>query len=140
MKSSGIIDCKHRLATLWFVGSGLLFFIMLLQTTLGRYGDRSFEAWSWFLPTILPTLSLVIGVLVMDSVSKCKKKIVNSFLCKLTIGLSLSYLVAVLLLFLVQPFSGVSPFTLMGQSNLWLGPFQGLVAAAMGAFFSHSPK
>ncbi|MBU4445014.1 hypothetical protein KJ656_08045 [bacterium] len=134
-------NCKRKLATLWFSGAGVLFFVLLLQTIFGRYGNRSPDAWSWFLPTILPTLSLVIGVLVMDVLGKGLRAIVvDAFLFRLTFGISTAYLVAVLLLFLLQPFSTVSPFDLLNQSNLWLGPFQGLVAAAMGAFFVKSPE
>ena len=133
--------CKRKLAALWFAGAGVLFFVLLLQTIFGRYGERSSDAWSWFLPTIMPTLSLAIGVLAMDAFGKDIRVMeVDAFLFKLTFGISSAYLVAVLLLFLLQPFTTVSPFELMNQSNLWLGPFQGLVAAAMGAFFVKSPE
>ncbi len=133
--------CKRKLATLWFTGAGVIFFVLLLQTIFGRYGDRSSDAWSWFLPTIMPTLSLVIGVLVMDTLGKGMKAVnIDSFLFRLTFGISAAYLIAVLMLFLLQPFSTESPFDLMNQSNFWLGPFQGLVAAAMGAFFVKSPE
>ena len=132
--------CKRKLATLWFLGTGVLFFILLLQAIFGRYGERSSDAWSWFLPTIMPTLSLVIGVLVMDALGKgIRVVVVDAFLFRLTFGISAAYMTAVLLLFLLQPFTSVPPFELMNQSNLWLGPFQGLVAAAMGAFFVKSP-
>jgi len=136
-----VAKCKRKLSALWFTGAGILFFVLLIQTIFGRYGDRSSEAWSWFLPTIMPTLSLVIGVLVMDVLEKGVKTIeVDTFLFKLTFGISLAYLIAVLLLFLLQPFTTVSPFELMNLSNLWLGPFQGLVAATMGAFFVKSSE
>jgi hypothetical protein len=132
-------DCKRYLASLWFLGAGLLFFIILAQSILGRYGDRSSEAWSWFLPTIMPTLSVIIGVLVMDAIGKgVNIDEINGFLFKLTFGISCCYLFAVLLVILLQPFSSLSPFAVMSQSSLWLGPFQGLVAAAMSAFFVQS--
>jgi H+/Cl- antiporter ClcA len=136
-----MIACKRRLAALWFGGAGILFFILLFQSIFGRYGERASDAWSWLLPTIMPTLSLVIGVLVMDALGKGISVIeVDAFLFKLTFGISTAYLVAVLSLFLFQPFTNVSPFELMSQSNLWLGPFQGLVAGAMGAFFVKAPQ
>lgn len=132
--------CKQRLAALWFAGAGVLFFFLLVQTILGRYGDKASEAWSWLLPTIMPTLSLVIGVLVMDALGKGAAQLrADRFLFRLTCGLSTAYLSAVLLLFLLQPFASMSPIELMNQANLWLGPFQGLVAAAMGAFFVKAP-
>jgi hypothetical protein len=132
--------CKRLLAIIWFCGAGLLFFLVLLQTVLGRYGGRASDVWGWLLPTVMPTLSLVIGVLAMDALGKGVKSMeAEPFLFKLTFGISLAYLVAVLLIILLQPLSPLSPFDLMNQANLWLGPFQGLVAAAMGAFFVKAP-
>ena len=132
-------DCKRDLAMLWFSSSGIFFFIILCQSILGRYGDRSSEAWSWFLPTIMPPPSLIIGVLVIDAIGKgVNVDEINGFLFKLTFGISFCYLFAVLLVILLQPFSNLSPFAVMSLSSLWLGPFQGLVAAAMSAFFVQS--
>jgi hypothetical protein len=133
-------NCKRRLAALWFIGAGILFFILLGQAIMGRFGGRVGEAWSWLFPTILPTLSLMIGVLVMDALGHgVKTKEIDAFLFRLTFWLSTAYLLAVLLVIALQPFSSLSPFDLMGQSNLWLGPFQGLVAASLGAFFVKAP-
>lgn len=132
--------CKRRLAATWFFGAGAIFFVVYLQTIFGKYGEKTTEVWSWLLPTIMPTLSLAIGVLVMDALGKgAKIARADEFLYRLTLGISCAYLVAVLLLFLLQPFTDVPPLQLMQHSNLWLGPFQGLVAAGMGAFFSTVP-
>jgi hypothetical protein len=133
-------QCKRRLATLWFCGAGSIFFVIFLQTVFGHYGDKTPEVWGWLLPTIMPTLSLSIGVLVMDALGKgASIPRIDAFLYQLTFGLSMAYLFAVLLLFVLQPLTTVPPLQLMQQSNLWLGPFQGLVAAGMGAFFSKAP-
>lgn len=132
--------CKRRLATVWFLGAGTIFFVVYLQTIFGRYGDKTTEVWSWLLPTVIPTLSLAIGVLVMDGLGKgAKVARADEFLYRLTLGISCAYLISVFFLFLLQPFTTVPPLQLMQQSNLWLGPFQGLVAAGMGAFFSTAP-
>lgn len=133
-------QCKRRLATLWFSGAGSVFLVVYLQMIFGRYGDKVGEVWSWTLPTIVPTLSLAIGVLVMDALGKgASVNRIDRFLYRLTFGLSCGYLLAVMFLFLLQPLSPVPPLQLMQQSNFWLGPFQGLVAAGMGAFFSTTP-
>jgi len=132
-------QCKRRLATLWFLGAGAIFFVVYLQTVFNRYGDKTNEVWSWILPTIMPTLSLAIGVLVMDALGKGAKVVrIDKFLFNLTFWLCAAYLASVLLLFLLQPLSQVDTMQLLQRSNLWLGPFQGLVAAGMGAFFSTS--
>ncbi len=129
--------CKRNLAVLWFTGSGVIFFILLFQTIFQRYEGRVSEVWEWFLPTIMPTLSLIVGVLVMDALGKkAKKQTVDRFVFKLSFSLSFVYLVVVALTILMPPFPKALPtLELMQQSNLWLGPFQGLVTASLGAFF-----
>lgn len=128
--------CKRRLATLWFTGGGFVFFVVLVQSLFDRYGDQVNHAWGWLLPTVLPTLSLIIGQLVYDTVEGSGgDKLIDRFLFRLTAWLSAGYLLAVFLVIALAPFSSVGPIELMTQANVWLGPLQGLVAAAMGAFF-----
>lgn len=129
--------CKKHLAMLWFIGSGFIFVIVLLQTIFGRYEEKATEAWAWFLPTIMPTLLLIIGVLVMDTLERGEKKqTVDRFIFWLSFSISLIYLIVVALTIFMQPFSNSSALELMKQSNLWLGPFQGLVSASLGAFYT----
>ena len=57
---------KKRLALIWFVGAGLLFCLVLLQSVRNVYGTQTEKAWAWLLPSVMPTLSLIVGVLVSD--------------------------------------------------------------------------
>ena len=85
--------CKRRLASLWFVGGGILLLLVILQTLLGGYGDKSGDAFGWLLPNIVPTLSLIIGVLVSDALGKgLPGKEADRFLFRLSFGLSCAYL------------------------------------------------
>ena len=128
--------CKQRLALLWVAAGGLLFIVLILQSLFGRYGERAEEAWAWFLPTIVPTLSLIIGGIVLEAKAEPgSEKTVDAFLFRLAFWLSAFYLLAVALTFFIQPFTGTPLLTLMARSNLWLAPLQGLAAAALGAFF-----
>lgn len=129
--------CKRWLATIWFVGSGVIFFLVLIQSLLGHYGDGVNQVWGWLLPTVMPTLSLIVSVLVFEAVQhkKGRAATMDRFLFVLTASLSGAYLASVLLVILLQPLTPLPPLQAMAQSNVWLGPFQGLVAAAMGAFF-----
>jgi hypothetical protein len=132
--------CQKRLTIVWFIGAGILFTLLILQTIFGRYGDKANEAWSWLLPTITPTLSLIIGgVVVSGHLGKGEKtktvQTVDQFAYRLSFFLSLAYLIAVSLTFFLSPFSDLPPLELMELSNLWLAPFQGLVSAALGVFF-----
>ena len=84
----------------------------------------------------MPTLLLISGVWVAE-VSGRAVQIPNPdpFLFKLAMWLSVAYLFTVALVVLIQPFTPVPAFELMKMSHLFLGPFQGLVAGVIGAFF-----
>ena len=128
--------CKRRLATVWFVLAGLIFLVLVLQSVMGHYGQQATDAWGWFLPNVMPTLSLIVGVLVLDQLGGgVKTRTADAFLYRLAFWLSCAYLLLILLSILIQPFAPLPPVELMQQSNLWLGPLQGLVAGALGAFF-----
>lgn len=131
-----VTKCKKRLAVAWFIGAGVIFLVILLQSIFGRYTERIADAWGWFLPTVMPTLSLMIGVLVADTFREFKQeKNIDPFMYKLALSLSVTYFLVALATIGLQPFSPVPPLKLLNMSHLWLGPLQGLVAGALGAFF-----
>jgi len=136
-KEISLKTCKKRLAALWFTMGPIIVLLLVVISLLGKkLGDKADEAWGWFLPTVMPTLSLIIGVLVVDATDPQKtEKKVDRFLFWLAFDLSFFYLAIVVLTILIQPFTGSTLLDLMKASNLWLGPVQGLVAAVLGAFF-----
>lgn len=127
--------CQRQLALMWFFGGGLVFLLMVVQTLLGKYGNQSERAWSWFLPTILPTLTVIAGALAYDARQPNLDATVDQFAFRSSLGLSIFYLVLVLSTLIFQPFTGKTPLDLMNVSNLWLGPVQGLVGIFLGLFF-----
>lgn len=135
--SVSLTKCKKSLATVWFAGAGIVFTLILLQTLFGKYSGEEEKAWSWFLPTVMPTLSLMIGVLVADAKQEPaeEERKIDLFLFKLAMSLSIVYFGIVLVTVLVQPFTPLPILELLERSNLWLAPLQGLVAASLGAFF-----
>jgi hypothetical protein len=134
-------QCKARLAIVWFSGAGILFVLIFAQTVGGRYGYQLDGAWNWLLPNVMPTLSLITSVLVMDSMGKGEqKKSINRFLFKMTFWLSIVYLLVMILTILFAPVSEQSPLEFLHISSIWLGPFQGLVTGLMGAFFIQKDK
>ena len=130
------VEAQKRISLVWFVGAGLLFLTLVLQSIMGRYGTQVDAAWGWFLPTVMPSLSLIIGVLVSEARGLIQgSAAINVFVFRIAVWLSAGYLVLVALTILLVPFTSESAVTLMTKSNLWLGPAQGLVSAALGAFF-----
>jgi hypothetical protein len=144
-KKSSLVSmdgAKRWLALIWFSFSGILFLILLIQTFFNHYGTQIDQAWSWLLPSVLPTLSLIVGVLASDAAQHDHLDTqIDRFLVRCAIGFSVVYLLVVLSTILLQPVSsGVTPLTLMHRSQLFLSPFQGLVSALLGVFFVRQGK
>lgn len=129
---------EWRLAVLWLVGGGLLMLVLIGQTYGGLYGERAQDAWSWFLPTIMPTLSLIVGSLAAEYVGEERKpRRLDRRLVYLATALSSVYLLLVAVSVLVAALSAhrTPPVEILQRSNLWLGPVQGLVAASLGVIY-----
>jgi len=139
-RSLSMETSRRRLAVLWFAGAAVPFTVLLVQTFLGRYGKDAEQAWGWLLPTVVPTLSVIVGVLAVSASKPAPDGVVvDRFFYRLSWWLSAVYLTAVAATLFVQPLTKWPPLELMQRSNLWLGPMQGLVAAALAAFFLRPP-
>jgi hypothetical protein len=133
-----ILESKAQkwLITQWLLVGGFLFVVLLLQTLFGRYGDKWKEAWTWFLSTILPTLSLMLGVLSARVTSKtAKDKDVDRFPFLVAFCLCGFYLTVVVLQVLISPLLTIPPLALMKASEVWLHPLQALFSLSLGWFF-----
>jgi hypothetical protein len=120
---------------LWFGSAGLLFLIMLVQTLSPqpKFGDAAAEAWGWWTSSVMPGLSLVVGVLVAEATARKKRALsVDAFFFWLAFGISALYLAAVVVTLLARP---KTPLLAMRDSTLYLGAIQALVTASLGAFF-----
>lgn len=129
---------EWRLATLWLVAAGAILLILVGQSYAGLYLDRVQEAWGWFLPTVMPTLSLIVGVLVAEGLRDVREdRRLDRRLYSLALGLSAAYLLLVTVSLLAAGLLAhrTPSVELLQRSNLWLGPVQGLVAAALGVVF-----
>jgi len=135
---------RARLATIWLAGSGLIFVLLVVQSLLGRYGDKTQEAWGWLLPTIMPTLGMIVTVLGYTALDPVfSTSVVRKIFFHIAFWLSALYLALVLLTLLIQPLTTNDPgkaVEVMRLSNLWLGPFQGIVASALGVLFVSKQK
>ena len=134
---------RGRLAVVWFGGSAIFFIVLVLQSLGGVFGNQLDKAWAWALPNIAPTLSLMVSVFaayaLMTQSEEDKMKVRRTFL-RLAFGLSIFYMANLVLVVSIAPFTagngiGVHPVDVMHVSNFWLGPLQGLTAAALAALF-----
>ena len=137
-------NVRFRLAVLWLAGAAAIIIIMVVQSLLNHYDDKAQEAWSWLLPTLTPTLGMVITVLGYTALdSRALEGVVRNSFFQVAFWLSSFYLFLILLTLLIQPFAhadAAKAIQLMRLSNIWLGPIQGFVASALGVLFVSKRK
>jgi hypothetical protein len=131
---------RSRLTAIWLIGGGLMFAILTLQSIMGRYGGQMQQAWSWFIPTVLPTLSLMLGVIGASALGKKDLRNVRRDFYGIARWLSIAYLVVLAMTILLEPFSPMNPIQLFTASNYWLTPLQGLVVGVIGVLFTANQK
>jgi hypothetical protein len=127
---------RWRLARLWLVLSGLIVLVLILQSVSGKYADKLQNVWSWALPTIVPTLSLIVTVLGANALeAKPQPEKVRRSFYLVAFWLSALYLALVLCTITLDSVTSFDPLELLTVSNLWLGPLQGVVASALAVLF-----
>lgn len=54
---------RNSLFVVSAAGTGPFILILVVQSLLGTFGDKVQEVWGWALPTIMPTLAMIVTVL-----------------------------------------------------------------------------
>ncbi len=131
-------QCQRQLATVWYGLSAPAIIILILQSQNNAYPGKETELWGWALPTVMPTLLLITGSVVVDEIQAAlkvkKSRYVPTFSRNVALGLSIFYLVIVNYIVFDSRRQGYS-IAAMQKSNIFLGPIQGLVGAALAIFF-----
>jgi hypothetical protein len=130
-------DVRWKLARLWLIMSTVLALLLIGQSVMNKYAGKVTDVWSWALPTIIPTLSLILTVLgaTANETGKDDQARIKKPFYRAAYWLSVFYLSLILGTILVEPFTPYAPLELLKLSNLWLGPIQGLVASSMATLF-----
>jgi hypothetical protein len=132
-----LFTCQKRLAAIWYTGVALLFILMFVLTKVFPVFDGDVKrAWGWFFPAILPMVSLITGTFFAQSVRASSAHRIGRVYYQLAFWISCFYLIAVGLSLVFSYEPDVKRVDSLSESNLWLGPLQGIVGLALGAFFS----
>jgi len=136
---------RYRLGMVWLIGCLIIVLVMIIGSYSGHFRgpqgnkivDRSAEAWTWLIPTIVPTLGMILSGLGFSALTPgFSTATVRKSFFSIAVVFSVFYLGLVSLTILIQPLLvSADPITLMRESNLWLGPLQGLVASVLGVLF-----
>lgn len=130
---------RKRLAIVWFSGAGVCFAVLLFISIFSEEVDPT-SLWDWFLPAIVPNLSLIIGVLVYAYRQTQTDSKIDPFLYQLAYWLSVIYVLLLLLPLLCHPLTDKTLPELLNISRLWLAAVQGLTTGVMGAFYVRQDK
>ena len=125
---------RTTLSYVWFIGAGILFFVLVIQSLLGKFDTDTQQVWSWFVPCVLPTLSLIISVLGAGALGAGDPRPLRHGFFALTVGLSAMYLLVLATTIAVASFRSPT-VAILSISNSYLSPLQGVVVAAIGFIF-----
>lgn len=126
---------QRKLVLVWLIGS-CPSIALLLTRSFGPHAEEIDKVWSWLLPSIMPTLSLVVGTYAATALTQLKEeRTVDRMFFRVAIALSIVYLLIVTLTVWIYPFSSSPATTVLARTGLILGPVQGLVSACLGVFF-----
>jgi hypothetical protein len=135
---------RIRLTVVWTIGTALVLTVVIVQSIMNHYGSETQEVWEWLLPTVMPSLGVIVSSLISSAFDPLSASaFVRSLFYRVALSVSLFYLALVLLSILLQPFTDLPPIQLMHRSSLWLGPLQGLAGGSLGVLFAskqHSRK
>ena len=130
-----VAGAQAPLAMRWRGGAAVVGAVLLMQTLFGKYGGQTERAWSWFAPTVFPTLTIIVTAW-FGTTGAARDQPVEAGHYQMAFGLSLVYLAIVAGTLLMQPFSAWTPMELLTMSHAWLGPTQGLAGIGIGRFFA----
>ena len=127
--------CQHKLLILWCVMSAVALVVVMVQTaTGGVYAARAGDVFDWLLPTVVPTLSLMVGTVVADARAADSGATVDAFTYRFVFWVSLAYLVLVILALLMNAQSPDPVAALRALGKIVSGLYT-VVGISLGAFF-----
>jgi hypothetical protein len=130
-----LVAGQRTLVLIWLVGSTPSLLLVLIRTLGPNAGDIE-RVWGWLLPTIMPTLSLVVGTYAATAISESTElRTVDVTFFRVSVALSLAYLLIVTAAIAWYPFSATAAILTLERIGVILGPVQGLVSACLGVFF-----
>jgi hypothetical protein len=129
-------EAKKKISTIWFIGGGFLITLVFVQTLTGRYDNIIPSAWQWFLPTVLPNLSLIVTSSFFGKTDE-SMYFVESIFFQITKWCSIAYLVFILFIILSYTYDKGNIIDYYKKYNFFITGVQTLVFAALASFFSN---
>lgn len=130
-----VAQSQRRLLVVWGGISILAAVMVLVQTSPhGAYHSNASAVWEWFLPTVVPTMSLILGTVAAEARAPAASGTVEVFYYRLALWVSLAYLALVLGLLLMYAQSP-TPVADLKSTSRFITVLYSLVGIALGTFF-----
>lgn len=153
---------KRILGLIWIIGGLIpIVFLYIQDSYFEKYGDKGEEVWNWLLPTVVPTITLIIGVYAYEfyqtkddrketvekdnkakknekdenDAKEEKKEKTDNFIFYLTVTASLFYLLFVNSIIFLEPYSTDTIFEQISESRKFWATLQLFVNPLVGIFF-----
>jgi hypothetical protein len=131
--------CQRRLLALWGGWSVIGLGVVLVQTSPGgAYEANGGAVWDWFLPTVIPTLSLMLGTVLADARQPADDadppSTVDAVAYRVALWTSVLYLVLVLALLLMYA-QAPAPVDALRERSRLVSTIYSVVGIALGTFF-----
>jgi hypothetical protein len=137
VKTVELARSRNILAMVWCAGAFLLIAVLAIQTLADKYDDAK-TAWSWLLPTVMPTLGVVISGSAAEALlPERSSQQVSRFFFSLALAVSAFYLLMVIAV-LASASAADKAASALRDSDIFLGPLQGVVGVSLGVFFTMS--
>lgn len=128
--------------------SAAVFLVFFIQTVNGKYTIYVKEVWQWLFQFITPSITLMVGVLIAQSLAGSTEGKIESFYFRVAFAISLFFLVLLLAAPVIVPFLHLrqnAHLAIEQQHNIlqafktydnFLLPVQGLTMLSLGLFFN----
>ena len=121
------------LFSVWTVFSVVDVGVVFIQSLTGKYEQEVSEVWAWLLGNLIPCFTIISIATWTDSAISWHDQAGNRFRFLLALGLSVSYLLATLLMLLVEPFTSRGTFAMIDDTTLVFAVSQGFLISAVAA-------
>lgn len=130
---------KLILTALWWVWGLLLFALLIALSKNPLFGSQLRTAWEWFVPNLVPTMSMVGATAYASRSGKAVGGPVLTPAFVICLVASVAHLGALTLALLATQ-SSTTPLGDLRNANLWLGPLQALAVSSLSVFFLKVPE
>lgn len=126
---------RKRITYLWFIGSGVIVTLIVIQQLNGKFEDKTSEGWLWISANLMPTIGLISSGLV-SRVKTLKPSNINKLYFNICFYPSLFYLLLMVGIIFLYPFTDYPVIEYYHQSNIFLIPLQAVIGCLIGIFFN----